>query len=233
MATGKQGKQLRSARGSSDNDMLDAIKEALQDDHVVAGLAKRIASVVTETIAARLNAMDKLLRDKDEKIKQLEEHVKRVDAQLDHMEQYSRRSSVRVTGIKENEGEDLDWIVTNLMDDMDVQDMNINNINRMHRVGPRNSLTNKNHARQIIIQFKDYKSKKTFIKARKSLRGKHPNVYIAEDLTKPRYKLLYVARTLKKARKIQDCWSYDGRIMIKDLQGEIGSVNREDDLNRF
>ena len=84
--TGKQGKQLRSARGSSDHDMVDAIKEALQDDNVVAGLAKRIASVVTETIAARLNAMDKSLRDKDEKIKQLEEHVKRVD----HMEQYSR-----------------------------------------------------------------------------------------------------------------------------------------------
>ena len=127
MATGKQGKQLRSARGSSDHDMVDAIKEALQDDNVVAGLAKRIASVVTETIAARLNAMDKSLRDKDEKIKQLEEHVKRVNAQLDHMEQYSRRSSVRVTGIKEQDGEYLDWILTNLMDDMDVQDMDINN----------------------------------------------------------------------------------------------------------
>ena len=47
--------------------MVDAIKEALQDDNVVAGLAKRIASVVTETIAARLNAMDKSQRDKDEK----------------------------------------------------------------------------------------------------------------------------------------------------------------------
>ena len=196
MATGKQCNQLRSARGSSANDMLGAIKEALQDDNVVAGLAKRIASVVTETIAARLNPMDKSLRDKDEKIKQLEEHVKRIDAQLDHMEQNSRRSSVRVTGIKEHDCEDLDRIVTNLMVDMNVQDMNINNINRMHRVGPRNSLRNKNHARQIIIQFKDYKSKTTFIKARKSLRGKHPNVYIAEDLTKPRSKLLYLARTL-------------------------------------
>ena len=190
MATGKKGKQLRSARGSSDHDMLDAIKEALQDDNVVAGLAKRIASVVTETIAARLNAMDKSLRDKDDTLKQLEEHVKRVDAQLDHMEQYTRHPSVRVTGIKEHDGEYLDRIVTILMDDMDVQYMNINNINRMHRVGPRNSLTNKNHARQIIIQFKDYKSKSTFIKARKSLRSKHPNVYIAEDLTKPRSNLL-------------------------------------------
>ena len=91
--------------------MLDAIKEALQDDNVVAGLAKPIASVVTETIAARLNAVDKSLGDKDENIKQVEEHVKRVDAQLYHMEHYSRTSSVRVTGIKEHDGEDLDRIV--------------------------------------------------------------------------------------------------------------------------
>jgi hypothetical protein len=31
MATGKQDKHLRFACGSSDNDMLDAIKEALED----------------------------------------------------------------------------------------------------------------------------------------------------------------------------------------------------------
>ena len=82
------------------------------------------------------DAMDKSLRDNDEQIKQLEEHLKRVDAQLDHMEQYSRRSSVRVTGIKEHDGEDLGRVVTNLKDDMNVQDMNISNINRMHRCGP-------------------------------------------------------------------------------------------------
>ena len=82
------------------------------------------------------DAMDKSLRDKDEQLKQLEEHVKRVDVQLDHMEQYSRRSSVRLTGIKEHDGEDLGRIVTNLKDDMNVQDLNINNANRMHRVGP-------------------------------------------------------------------------------------------------
>ena len=82
------------------------------------------------------------------------------------MEQYSRRSSVRVTGIKEHDCEDLDQIVTNLLDDMNVHDVNINNINHTHRVGPRNSLRNKDHVRKIIIQLIDYKSKTTFVKAR-------------------------------------------------------------------
>ena len=50
------------------NDLLDAIKVAMQDDNVVAVLAKRIAAVVTETIATRVDAMEKSLRDKYNKI---------------------------------------------------------------------------------------------------------------------------------------------------------------------
>ena len=52
-----------------------------------------------------------------------------VDAQLDNMEQYSRRSSFRVTDINEHEGEDLSRIVTNQIDDAKLQDMNLSNIN--------------------------------------------------------------------------------------------------------
>ena len=111
MATGKQGKQFQSARGSCYNDLLDAIKEAMQYDNVVAGLVRRIAAVMTETIATRKGAMDKSLLYGIKMNKQLEEHVERVDDQLDHIEQYSCRASVRVTGIKELEGEDPNRIV--------------------------------------------------------------------------------------------------------------------------
>ena len=86
---GQAGKQLRSARCNSDNYLLDAVKEALRDDNVMAGLAERTAAVVTETIAIRPDAMDKSLRDKDEQTKQLEEDIGRVDAQLENMEQCS------------------------------------------------------------------------------------------------------------------------------------------------
>ena len=38
----------------------------MQDDNVVAGLAKLIAAVMPETTMTRMEAMDKSLRDKDE-----------------------------------------------------------------------------------------------------------------------------------------------------------------------
>ena len=115
-------------------------------------------------------------------------------------EQYSRRTSITIAGMEENKhGEDLEKVITNLIGDMNLQDhITLDNINRLHCIRHRNSLTIKNHARQIIIQFKDYKSKTTFIKGRKSLRGKYLDVCITEELTKTRSRQLYVARLLKK-----------------------------------
>ena len=42
-----------------------------------------------------------------------------------------------------------------------------------------------------------------------------------EDLTRARSRLLYQARQLKKAKKILDAWSVDGRILVKDKAEKI------------
>ena len=115
--------------------------------------------------------------------KQLEEHVEWVDAQLDHIEQHSRLASVRVTGIEEQEGEDLNRVAPT---DRRLE-YPIYESQQYQSNAPRSAskpVDNINHARQINIQFKDYNSKATFFKGRDSSRDEHPNVYIAEDLTK-------------------------------------------------
>ena len=33
-----------------------------------------------------------------------------------------------------------------------------------------------------------------------------------------------MARAAKRDGKIMDCWSHDGRIVVKDLKGKIGTV---------
>ena len=206
------------------DELVEQIKLALSDDDVIAALATRIATIVADKINRRLENLEKELTDKDARIEQLEQAV-------DNLEQYSRRSSVRITGIVEHkDGEQIDKIITDLFNDMDMP-LKMDHINRAHRIGPRKSATNKNHSRQIIVQFKDYKSKNDFIKARKRLRTKRSNVYISEDLTQKRARLLFLCRTLKKQHKILDCWSYDGRIVIKDLKGTIKTVSRDDELN--
>ena len=81
---------------------------------------------------------------------------------------------------------------------MDVP-LTLNDVNRVHIIGPRTSITNTQYSRQVIIQSKDHESKTTFMKARKHLRGKQPTVFISEDLTQKRARLLYLSRG-KKAK---------------------------------
>ena len=49
-------------------------------------------------------------------------------------------------------------------------------------------------------------------------------IFINEDLTKRRSNLLYQARKLKKEKKINDCWSYDGKVMLKNNVNKIEPV---------
>ena len=85
------------------------------------------------------------------------------------------------------------------------------------RVGQRNSAENQHgQPRQIIVQFKDYNSKVAVMRSSKMLRNAMPNIYINEDLTQVRSALLFKARSLKREKRLTDCWSYDGRIVVKD-----------------
>ena len=189
-------------RSTADDEILQCVKRALGDDDVIATLAGKIADSVANKINDRLNLLEKNLKEKDQRIDQLEKNLgtrtDQLEQSLDNLEQYSRRSSVRVSGIKEKaDGEQLDTILTDLFTDMDVP-LTLNNVNRAHRIGPRTSITNRQHSRQVIIQFKDHESKTSFIKARKHLRAKQPTVFISEDLTQRRARLLYLCRERKR-----------------------------------
>ena len=111
--------------------------------------------------------------------------------------------------------------------------LTLNNVNRAHIIGPRTSITNRQHSRQILIQFKDHQSKTTFMKARKHLRGKQPTVFISEDLTQKRSRLLYLCREKNRKHQLQDCWSYDGRIVTKDSNGRIKTITCKEGLNEL
>ena len=57
----------------------------------------------------------------------------------------------------------------------------------------------------------------------------HP-IYFSDDLTKRRASLAYLARQSKLARHIRDTWVYDCKILIKDFQERIYTINDEKDL---
>ena len=94
----------------------------------------------------------------------------------------------------------------------------MNNVNRAHKIGPRTSITNRKHSRQVIIQFNDYECKTTFMKAMKQLRVKQANTFVSEDLTQKRARLLYLCR--EKILENTSFWTA-GIIVIKETNGKI------------
>ena len=46
-------------------------------------------------------------------------------------------------------------------------------------------------------------------------------IFLNEDLTAVRAKIFFEARQLKRRKKITDCWSSYGKIVVKDLQNKI------------
>ena len=58
-------------------------------------------------------------------------------------------------------------------------------------------------------------------------------IFINEDLTARRAALARNTRSLKKERKLSDCWTTGGNVMVKELDGKIRQVKTEADLKKY
>ena len=59
------------------------------------------------------------------------------------------------------------------------------------------------------------------------------SVFINEDLTKRRSKLLFDARTLVRANPLKAAYSSDGKLFVRDKEDKRHIINSDDDLNDF
>lgn len=230
----------RNLRTSTKEDAVDSgfvlsLIEALKCPEVQQILASSsakaddIATKVEQKLSSRFQAMQKLISEKDKRITDLEKQVDHLNDKIDDLEQYSRRTSIRISGVPEEVNEDTMKITQDIILATKI-DGNIP-INRVHRVGrPRAS---GEEPRPILCQLVTYGAKYDLMKARKTLKTTKPGIFINEDLTRARASLLYKARQLKKKKMVRDAWSFDGKIAIKTLENVITPIRCNADLARF
>jgi len=202
-----------------DSSVQEQLKKAFQVDY------EKIADIVAAKTAERLKGLEMLLKAKDAKITEMENKIKEFENKLDEHEQYSRRTSIRISGMKETKDENLIAKTKDILSTMDISE---EDINRMHRVGPAGTPN-----RQILLQFTNYTAKRNAMHNRKKLKTKAPGIFINEDLTRMRSKIMYEARKKKKEGLINDAWTYDGRMIIKEKNGKISTIVDIENLNRL
>ena len=85
----------------------------------------------------------------------------------------------------------------------------------------------------MIVKFATYRARNRVFRAKAQLRQSDvQNIFINEDLTRERSELFYKARRMKKTRQIMDCWTSDGKILLKTNQGAVKSVVSLEELEQ-
>ena len=58
-------------------------------------------------------------------------------------------------------------------------------------------------------------------------------VFIQDDLTQRRAKLVFQARVIQRNGQIKETWIYHGKVMVKDIHNRISSINSTQDLDKY
>ena len=202
----------------------DAIKEATKDLYTEIKKLKQANSELEE-------ANEKLATENAE----LEKRVATVESGNDNLEQYSRRNSLRISGFEEIPNENTDDIVLSVAHYLNVH-LDHRDIDRSHRVGKTGQKDASGQAkhRAIIVKFATYNARQRLYSKRKDLQESElGNIFLNEDLTKTRSKLLFDARTLVRVDKLQSAYASDGKIFVRGNDDERHLIKSSSDLLEF
>lgn len=165
----------------------------------------------------------------------LRERIEALEMEMDRANQYSRRNSLRVSGIPEEKGENTDTLILNVANSLGAN--LTEEIDRSHRVGkprPPAKPESATKPRDILVKFGTYRSRQKLYNRRSQLKAQgNSNCFVNEDLTRMRSSLLFQCRRLKRKNSILDSWSSDGTVLIKDTSGRIHPINSHKDLEVY
>ena len=187
----------------------------------------KIKSLQTDNtkLRSRVNELESENADLRSDIVTMQDEMDDVKWRGDELEQYSRRNSFRISGISEGDQRSTDQIVIDIANKYSV-DIDIKDIDRSHRVGVKAD----GKTRAILVKCTSYRAKHAFMEKKQDLED---DLYFNDDLTRLRSNLLYKARKVFKADKLNGAWAYNGKVYIKDAKDAKYEIKSELDIDRL
>ena len=158
----------------------------------------------------------------------LEESNARLTAEIDTLEQYSRRNCLVMHGVPNDVN--AEHAVLDLCNNKLGIAIGPECIDRTHRLGTADATVRKDGARPqpIIVKFTSYRARQDVFMAKRRLKG--TKVVITENLTRRRIDLLNRAKGLQS---VNAAWTSDGRIICLLGNGRKVTINSEQDLRNI
>ena len=148
--------------------------------------------------------------------KTLKEEVSALHSNVEELEQYGRRTSLRFHNVPMTSGDlqRTDELVVSIVNDTLKMDPPIttDDINRSHIIG-----RIQDGKGQLICRLRNWKIKNSIYFLKKNLKNNPSKIFITEDLTKFRQSLVKDLNIHKRQHKIHSFWTFDGRIFAKKL----------------
>lgn len=212
------------------SDMSELLKQLFKDDEFREVLQKCVSKIVTNAIvevkddqSKRLAEAESKLEKQDSVIFDLENGLDEKEAEIstlrgtlstmnqslqslqrevNDLQKYSRRNSIRVYGIPEKTGEDTDAEVIEVVKNLLKCPLTTDDIDRSHRTGKPHPTGSEAKPRPILVKFCSYRKKAEVLKVKRKL--ENTGISIHEDLTSRNYDLLKKA---SKNPKVEAAWS--------------------------
>ena len=211
---GNPSQQSCSQNSDQADDLAARVAEVL-----LPALASEIDKIVKKRVETAVRGLAELFVDETERMfDSLKTSNRILQFEIDRLEQYSRRETVRISGLGEVEREDTEVEVMKLFEatGCEIKKEEISAVHRNGRKGEK--------PRPILVKFTSRRSKASLMMKRRALKDKeqYKGVYINDDLTPMRAKLL---RKCKNIDLVESCrTTHDGRIrcQLKQAPGHQG-----------
>ncbi|XP_052058933.1 uncharacterized protein LOC127699205 [Mytilus californianus] len=168
------------------------------------------------------------LKTENIELKKSINEVGKLSLKVDDLEQHSRKSCIRISGVPYTQSEDTTKILCDIASKLEV-DLQSNDISVSHR------LPTKEGHKQIIARFTHTKKRAEFLKATKNIRN-IPDLHgvgISQDLTKARSRVAFLAREAVRKGKLKSSSVWDGKIFLTAKNDDKRIVSTESELKDF
>lgn len=239
---GKSTKNLNKSNGdqiqagnqsttSSDHSLADEISA-----QVLRGIGPLIADSITAAFNVVINNMEKkVISSVTEKVQDVLQQQNLLHKfELDRLEQYTRRETLRISGLAEDADEtdeSLRGTLVQLAADCSVS-ITSDDISVCHRVGPKPG-AGATRKRPVLCRFISRRHKRAILASKKKLKDKdaYKYVYVNENLTPLRAKLF---KYVRQHARVRNAHTTDGKIIcfLKSTgeRDEVVTVETPDDL---
>ena len=173
---------------------------------LVSAVATSVSVAVGEILNKALLKIDASIREKKSDPNLLA-NIRVLTFENDKLHQYSRRENVRIFGIPVDATETAETTEKKTLEVLNKTGVSVTDkdISACHRLGKAS-----NGSRPVIVRFVSRRKRTEIMRKKKVLREKTDKIYINDDLTPLRAKLLKYVKGLPNTDKV---WTVDGKIM--------------------